>query len=226
MRELLLLCSLFHTSFSCTWACTWIHLHALSQRPKVLSKYWMKNSRHERSLLMSRVTVKTLSLEFASVQQRRDPRTHARTHACCCCISALERLYVYTRACPSHYPEITKWNYICCLAMSLSWLVCGGGRKSISVIVCTKITANGWTRGCNSHHAVPDFHRSPVFLSVLSLIRTALSQEPRLHEQLTRRSTCHLFVRPGNVGFFFLPPLSLHFFKFAFGSFFFIIIQR
>lgn len=140
---------------------------------------------------------------------------HALMHArcCCCCISALERLCVYESV-PFTLSEITKWNYICCLAVSLPWLFCGGGRKSISVIVCTKITAKRWKRGCNPHHAVPDFHGSPVFLSILCLIQTTHRQargrgapyaRTAFHE---RRSTCNMFVRPGNVGFFPSPGFA------------------
>lgn len=83
-----------------------------------------------------------MSGEVASVQKKTAP-TYSCTHAClhvAVFLVSLERLYL-DRGVPFTLSEMTKWDYICCLAVSLSRLFCGGGRKSISVIVSPKITA-------------------------------------------------------------------------------------
>lgn len=221
----LLLFSLFHSSFSCTWACMWIHLHALTKCPKVFSKYWMKNLTWEILVTSQRDCVDVVTRIRISPTKTAPARscTHARTQACCCCLFPLERLYLYMWACPS-LSEFTKWNYICCLAVSLSWLFCGGGRKSISLIVCTKITAKGWKRGCDPLHAVPAFHQSLVFLSIFLLDSDSSApgsgeEEPRFNEQLTCRSTC-----TGNVWFFIF--IYLFFFVPLFVCFWIFFIQR
>lgn len=95
--------------------------------------------------------------------------THARTHVAAAFLLSCD-IYLYMRACPSLYLRLLNG------ITSVAWQwVCGGGRESISVIVCTKITTKLSKSGCNPHHAVPDFHRSPVFVSIICWIQTAQS---------------------------------------------------